>query len=181
MVYLNEPTGQPLYRSPLLIGSDQVADVGTLTLSGPSGGQKLLGLVTDAMPENRPPQADPLDIRDTVDWLEPVLLLDGGKLRGHVEQAAARVVQAWNGWKVDAGQVAPLETHWDEARERQQRFAFDVATENRPVTLSIERNIADADRWLLLHLWQATERTRGRAAGNPDRRPADRAGRRASP
>ncbi|MEO1998205.1 MAG: hypothetical protein ABGZ17_23420, partial [Planctomycetaceae bacterium] len=37
--------------------------------------QKLI-LVIDALEENHPSHADPLDIRDHADWLEPTLKLD---------------------------------------------------------------------------------------------------------
>jgi len=45
--------------------------------------------VADAAETDRPPGADPLDIRDTLDWIEPVFLLNRDKLRAEVAKRAA--------------------------------------------------------------------------------------------
>ncbi|KKK66168.1 hypothetical protein LCGC14_2966800, partial [marine sediment metagenome] len=60
----------------------------------PTAGQHLLGLLTDEAHQGRPAGADPLDIRDMLDWLEPVLLLDQAKLKQNVEAASTRLFPA---------------------------------------------------------------------------------------
>ena len=67
-----------------LIGSGEPASSGPIALTGPGGGQKSLLLVADPAHADRPPGTDPLDIRDLVDWLEPVLTLDLEKLKSEV-------------------------------------------------------------------------------------------------
>ncbi len=72
---------KPLYRSPLLIGSQQVEHSGRLELSKVKDDQpRNLVLVADTAHEDRPPGKDPWDIRDQVNWLEPMILLDTAKL-----------------------------------------------------------------------------------------------------
>ena len=63
------------------------------TLAGGVGAAKFLrGLVrvADAAAKARPPGADPFDVRDVVDWLEPVVQFDPLALRREIESAAPR-------------------------------------------------------------------------------------------
>jgi hypothetical protein len=86
LVYVNRVAPEPLYRSQPLIGSRQIAQTGTLPLAGPAGGQHTLLLVADPIDRDFPPGADPLDIRDMVDWLEPLLELDLEQLKSEVQK-----------------------------------------------------------------------------------------------
>jgi hypothetical protein len=150
-VCVNQSNGKPLFQSKILIGSAEAADAGTVALSGPSGGQKTLILVADAVEKDAPPGADPLDIRDTLDWLEPLLLLDAGKLKTEVQKHAARAIPAWNGWTagVDGGGPVPLETRWDESDAKAARFVVVPAAGKRPLTLTAERQLSESDNFLL--------------------------------
>lgn len=90
-VYVNQPKGSPLFQSKPLIGSAEEVDTGKLSLVGPAEGQKHLILVADAMELSAPADADPLDIRDTLDWIEPLFLLDPARLRAEVQKLAPAV------------------------------------------------------------------------------------------
>jgi hypothetical protein len=92
LVCLDRPDAAPRFRSKHLIGSSEVVDAGTLALDKRDA-RRLLILVADAADRDRPPGADPLDIRDMLDWIEPLWLLDPAELRGEVQKrvpAAAR-------------------------------------------------------------------------------------------
>jgi len=75
-IYLNDRSGKPIYESPLLIGSTQVYDTGDLSLQSdnapPTGRQRLI-LVVHSKHKDRPANADPYDVRDHVNWLEPIV------------------------------------------------------------------------------------------------------------
>ncbi len=88
-VRVNSARGTSLYQSPHLVGSDQVVDTGVLKLAGPSKGQHRLVLVADGAVTDHPAGADPLDIRDTLDWLEPMILLDPAGLKAEVDRRRA--------------------------------------------------------------------------------------------
>jgi hypothetical protein len=75
-IYLNSVDSEPLFRSDMLIGSRRVIDTGWLQLPVPFAAPRTLILVTDSAHQNRPPHTDPLDIRDHLNWLEPLLKLD---------------------------------------------------------------------------------------------------------
>ena len=75
-IHANDAAGPPLWQSEILVGSGSAADCGSLPLAGPDGGQNDLVLVADDAHRDRPPGADPFDIRDCVDWAEPLVLFD---------------------------------------------------------------------------------------------------------
>ncbi len=75
-VYRDEVKGDPLWQSGFLRGGEAPVRIGPLDL----GGAKQLVLVTDWAHEGRPAGADPLDIRDYVDWIHPFVELDASKL-----------------------------------------------------------------------------------------------------
>jgi hypothetical protein len=84
------------YESPILIGSAQVCDSGMLPIAGATR----LVLVADAVERDRPAGADPLDIRDTFNWLEPRLLLDPVALAAEIRRRLPSRMSAWHGWQV---------------------------------------------------------------------------------
>jgi hypothetical protein len=75
-----------------LIGSDEVIDTGTIELPRSSTGRRVLLLVADSEHEGRPPGADPFDIRDSMDWLEPHLELDLRRLKADVISAGKAII-----------------------------------------------------------------------------------------
>ena len=91
--------GKAIFASPLLIGSDRTAD--STALSVGSTTPRRLTLVSDAAEKDRPPGADPFDVRDVVDWLEPVVAFDQAELRREIESAAPRALWGPSGWTVD--------------------------------------------------------------------------------
>lgn len=106
-----------LWQSGVLVGSGTCADCGTVAIGGSDAGSKQIVLVADDAHRDRPPNADPYDIRDVVDWIDPRLVLDPATVAA---QAAARlpfVVPAWSGWTqvIDAGTTVRLVTAIDTA------------------------------------------------------------------
>jgi hypothetical protein len=83
MVYLNGAS-EPRYTSPILKGSRRAYDLGRIVLSGEP--PRTLALASVSAHENRPPGADPFEIRDHVDWLEPIVELDRKSLLAAVSQ-----------------------------------------------------------------------------------------------
>jgi len=90
--------GRTAYESPVLVGSARVVESGALPLG--SGVSRRLTLVADACRE-RPAGADPFDIRDMVDWLEPTVELDRDGLRGEVERCMSQALWSTGGWTAD--------------------------------------------------------------------------------
>jgi hypothetical protein len=152
LVYANRPGDKPLFRSKVLIGSAETVDTGELDLREPGGAAKSLVLVADPVIEDAPPGTDPLDIRDSMDWFEPLLLVDRQKLREAVLRVGLRVIPAWEGWTpgIEGGGPVPLELRWDEPASPLARCVWTAATGKRTLTLGQQRQIAADDHFLLL-------------------------------
>ncbi len=96
--------GKPLYESPVMIGGEQVHDSGRLELRPQPGRPNRLVLVADSLADSSagasPPGADPLDLRDIFDWLEPLVELDAAVLKTTVAKHAASLFVRQHRWVV---------------------------------------------------------------------------------
>ena len=149
-IYLNQPQGKPLYESKLLIGSAEVVDTGVL----PLGDAKALVLVADSAEKETPPGADPLDVRDAIDWLEPVVLLERDKLLAELRRFWGKAMLGLDGWRLTTqdGRDLPPQSFWDESNPHLQRYLLTPPADKGPVRLSTERQLTAADNYLLVHL-----------------------------
>ncbi|MDP7016384.1 MAG: NPCBM/NEW2 domain-containing protein [Pirellulaceae bacterium] len=80
-IHLNDVESKPIYQSPILIGSKKVFETGELELTAEqdktgNANTRTLILVVRQQHDQRPTGADPLDIRDNVNWLEPLITLE---------------------------------------------------------------------------------------------------------
>jgi len=156
MVFANAPKGKPLFASPPLVGSSEVHATGELALAGPKAGQDTLILMADAFHRGRPKGADPLDIRDTVDWLEPLLRLDPATLRTELNGRIPDLVPAWHGWTMTVEGNGSLRHRslWDLGQSPEPRWAMTVGTGNPRLILTTDRRITADQHWLLVRLKQ---------------------------
>src|SRR5262249_26155875 len=106
------PRGPPLFRSDHVIGSAKSHDPGPLSVSG----AKQLTLVVDPASHDRPAGADPFEIRDTFDWLQPVIECDQDALKAELEHRALTGLWGWAGWNIVNAKSAPfvISTAWDQ-------------------------------------------------------------------
>jgi S1-C subfamily serine protease len=146
-------TGQsPLYESPFVIGSDKTLDAGVIALKGPAGGQKELILQVDPAHEGRPPAADPLDIRDMLDWLEPELELDPAALKAEVDKRHLSQVAAWDGWQPAVEKDAAIRVLHilDASGPDRGAFVPTVVAEKKPIVLRRSWQVEPNQHWLLV-------------------------------
>lgn len=113
---------QTLYTSPLMVGASEPLDTGVLPLS-PQPGQRLV-LSVDSVHAGRPPGADPFDVRDLFNWLDPRLTLAQELFRGELASAAPRQVPAWNRWTVEAERADRplLVNYWCDVQPQRPRY-----------------------------------------------------------
>ncbi len=151
LVYANQVEGEPLFRSKHLIGSEETVDTGGLALSGGSGAE--LVLVAHPAHADRPEGADPFDIRDVVDWLEPQINLELNALRTDARRRVMRLMPGWEGWTlsgVGAEKMVWL-NRWDGANPRDRRFHLEMRPREASLTLSRQLQIEPDQNWLLLY------------------------------
>ncbi len=145
-IHLDSPANMPLYQSPLIIGSSDVLETAHLELPSVSAGSQTgrrLRLRVEANPPQTPRGADPWDIRDHFDWLEPMVELDPEKLPEQLWERMPRLVPAWQGWTFQAeGPLrGPLLVNlWQEHRPLHER-KYLLATTGRGVPLHLSRKL----------------------------------------
>jgi len=83
-VCINQASGTPAFRSQPILGSRTVTSTGEIALAGGNAAARDLLLAVEDSGDAPGPNADPLDIGDHFDWLEPTLLLDPAKLHAAV-------------------------------------------------------------------------------------------------
>jgi hypothetical protein len=155
-----------LYQSDFIVGSANVVSPPPVELAAVSPAGKELWLSVDAAHAGRPSGADPLNIRDIFDWLEPELELDPAMLKQEVLRRAARHVPAWQGWTLNAagdaaepaGAVA-IVNRWFPTNQPQGRFFVDAVPRVPVLTLARELDIPTDAEFLVLAVSQFPENT----------------------
>jgi hypothetical protein len=145
--------GKPHFQSELLVGAEKTVSAPAIAI--PSGGQRTLTLVTDPALKGRPKGADPLNIRDMLDWLEPELELDKNALQREIRRRAVAAIPTWEGWTVsgdksDAAEAVQLLNRWDKSEPAGEAFRIEVLPGTAAIKLSRTVRIRDSDRWLCL-------------------------------
>jgi hypothetical protein len=112
-IYRDQVAGEPLFQSGLLTGGQPPTPIAPLDLTG----TRQLILVTEFAHDDRPAGADPLDIRDNVNWLMPTVRVeipDRERTR-----SLCRFMRGWQPWSVADGSTTRWSTaaHWDELHQ----------------------------------------------------------------
>jgi len=146
-------TIRQLYRSDMLVGSKTVLATGNLPL--PAAGEnhvRLLTLAVDPVNFGHPKGADPLDVRDTFNWVEPVVLLDRKALAAEIHNRAIRGITAWDGWVPKDADKVPLQLigRWDARSGQCTNYRFAVQSGKMPLTLSRTMTITPEQKWLII-------------------------------
>jgi len=157
-IFIDKPVGKPRYRSPHLIGSARVMNTGLIQIGKRPGVRQALVLVASDAHQDRPPGTDPLNIRDMVDWLEPVLLLDREKLAEKVRQHAADRVGLPDGWRPAAGSDMQISSVWI---NRQAGFRMAIQARKGPLRFARKWTPVAGENYLLVGV---THRDAGKTA-----------------
>ncbi len=156
-VYMNSTNSPPLYESPFIVGSGKVHSTGKLAV--PAGGtdERTLILQVDSAHEDRPPDTDPLDIRDMCDWLEPQLQLDPAALRAEMPGRTRQAIAAWLGWEIEGDAPAiRCVSMAENTRHGPRRFVTGIAPRGNRLVLRREIEVDGNSNWLIV-------RTNGRS------------------
>ena len=154
-VYVGSTAGKPAYESPLLIGSKKTVDTGPIALKLPADGPRLLVLQADPADRDGPPGADPLNIRDKLDWLDPRIELDTAALQEQIRRQIAPVLTASPRWalRLDPRGVYTWTSHLDKADQPGgRRFWTMLQAGAQPLSLRREMTITPADKWLAVYV-----------------------------
>jgi hypothetical protein len=93
-----QASGKTIFTSPLLIGSSQAVNV-NLEVG------RRMSLIADAALDDRPTGADPFDIRDHLNWIEPLVEHEPDALRRAVQQKLPLAHCGFEGWAFDPAEA----------------------------------------------------------------------------
>uniref|UniRef100_A0A7C2K048 Glycosyl hydrolase family 98 putative carbohydrate-binding module domain-containing protein n=1 Tax=Schlesneria paludicola TaxID=360056 RepID=A0A7C2K048_9PLAN len=139
--------GRSLFQTEPLVGSRNVADSGWQPLQSGADQPPRLTLRMDMVRDSRPNGADPFDIRDLADWLEPTLRLDRTGLAEEVSKAAPMTVPGLAGWTRVGTAAVSVRNHLDETDSRDVRYRQVIGI-SQPTTFSRSVPVTAEQRWL---------------------------------
>jgi hypothetical protein len=154
-VHVGSPKGKPAYESPLLIGSKKTVDTGRISLKLPPTGPSQLILQADPVDRDAPGGADPLNIRDKLNWLDPRLELDIPGLQEQIGRQIGLLMAASPGWRlpVDRSGGYIWTTYFDEEVKPGGRCFWTMLQAGpKPLSLRKEMTVGPADKWLAVFL-----------------------------
>lgn len=142
--------GSPKFQSDAIVGSEKTADAGNIRWNEvPRDGQLILEV--DMAHQGRPNGADPFDIRDMANWIEPRIELDGEKLREAIYQRTPETILSWNGWQV-ASDLTKLRF---QTTRRRVEYTYEspswrttVVAKDEPLRLTMTKKIAPETTYL---------------------------------
>ncbi len=155
-VFVGSVQNRPVYESPLLIGSQKTVDTGAVTVKLPSDGPQLLVLQADPANRESASGAEPLNIRDKLDWLDPVLELSPAGLRQQVRRRIGTALTGRSGWSFqsDRSEVGVWTGHLDKSDKSGALPGFRTMLRADRQALKLRRKvkIGPGDKWLAVHL-----------------------------
>jgi len=151
-IYLGSARERPLYESPLMVGSQKTADTGWISLPPATDFPRRLILQADPAARDYPPNAAPLNIRDKLDWLDPLMALEPGGVRSEVGKLVAAQITASRRWTVrlDKPDACAWTSWFDRSAGPGGRFMTAVRPAGQPLILSREAEVGRDDKWLIV-------------------------------
>ena len=151
-----------LYQSPIVKGTNQVLDTNRLAISALSEGEptRELVLTVDPLLSGAPVGSDPLDIRDSLNWLEPEIELDPKLLQRELAKHSLTQIAALADWtsETDPAESLALDNVWEEFDQNDPRYRTLLGSQGRFLSLTKTLKIGDRDRWLVLAVNRPSEK-----------------------
>jgi hypothetical protein len=152
-VFLGSTDSKPIYASGMIVGSGAAEATGRIAIRSRNDEPMRLILQADTAHHGRPRGADPLNVRDKLNWYEPVLGFDSEQIGRIVHRHAVRQMPVWDGWdiKFDKSGSHVWATHlWEDSPGARARFLTTVRAEKRPLVLSRQITPGTGDNWLIV-------------------------------
>jgi hypothetical protein len=145
-------------ESPLIIGSAQRPARLECRWNGAPSRDSRLRLIADPAINDRPPDADPFEICDYVDWLEPLIIFDHEQLSRTVRRQLEQSLPALAGWTCD-GELR-LASQWRPGGRPLPGFRNELVMDAQPLILSQKAEVTDSRS----HLFVFANQLPGRSA-----------------
>lgn len=143
------------WESPPLVGSETAVDFGPLNMPSPATAQRLR-LRSDSLHQGRPAGSDPFEVRDFLDWLDPLVEFDAAMLQPIVQKRIPNLIPAWTNWSVDTAPLSPDEPPKFVPFTNDKRNAYRTAVVlEQPLVLRRKLPITLRDNWLVVSVVRA--------------------------
>ena len=141
-----------IYQGPVVVGSESVLDTGAMGISGSGESLRKVILQVDPVMTNRPPNADPFDIRDQANWLDPIVELDANLVKLQIESRGPKQNLAWRGWTVapESGGQLQHANFFAEAPGNGGAFRTSAIVTGNALKLTMSRTLTDDDQWFVV-------------------------------
>lgn len=147
----------PAYDSGFVVGATATSDTGVVTIPPPTDKKTRLILEVDPAHEGRPPGADPFDVRDWTNWLDPLVEFEPAAVKREVAQRLERQIPAWKEWmrtpspnSSPPGLGSTWKVQWDELAASPGRFFLVEALRGPTHGWRRELHREPTDRWLVV-------------------------------
>lgn len=151
-IYAGSTAGTVLHQSSVIVGSSRVFDTGTLRLGDGSEGARQLTLVVDPVNSDRPPGADPFEVRDMFDWLRPTLGVDPRMQLRALQQRYQHLVPAWQDWTVNEMKSGPLRlvNTLDQTLSHAPNYVIEVVPDRSSLAITRRITVGPEHQYLLV-------------------------------
>lgn len=172
---------QPFFRSEVFVGSEKTADSGWKNVSVAYGKSDHIVLSADPVNQQRPTGADPFDVRDCLNWIEPEWKLDKAQLAQEVARRTPGRLPVLDGWTVSSRLLSPgsngdqtsanatsgdwgdaplvVQNVWDKSVAEDERSRLLMKASGPFVVFSQRRQIEKQHRWLAICTSKSAEST----------------------
>jgi hypothetical protein len=103
----SNPSVPPAFQAAPIVGTGPLTDSGPLPLPAKEVADRLM-LVVDSVVEGAPAGADPLEIRDLANWVQPLFDLEPTAVEREIRSRQAATIPAWDGWTMLHADGGPL-------------------------------------------------------------------------
>lgn len=149
-VFLGSDLARRLYESPLLIGSSETRDTGDRSIPSSKDGPTRLVLVADMARGEEPAGGDPFDVRDTCDWLDPLVTLDPAAVLDATRQRSAGSIASLDGWRPGNEAGVVLGSVWDRSDPRDPRYITSATVDGPYHSWTRVVRPGSDDRWMAI-------------------------------
>jgi hypothetical protein len=153
--------GQVIGPQPSLQGSQSVGDTGWIPLPNATPEHRHLQLRADMAHSERPPEADPFDVRDAVNWYEPEIRLDPTALAEQVAGRGVARVHGLHGWALSPNDAKTLRltNTLDATYSRDPQYRLTTSIGDRFYVLTRKLKVTAHHRWLSIAVTRFAEAT----------------------
>ncbi|ODA29654.1 hypothetical protein [Planctopirus hydrillae] len=153
-----------LFESGEKSGAESAISTDWISIPTSAGVPRQLVLGTDMQANSSSPGADPLDLRDFTNWMEPQLRLNATAAGEMTSAASYQLISGWSGWNLtgwnQTGRVTATVTVRNQLENwstKEPRFRSLARLGGEALLLTRRLQLKSTDRWIVIHAAREAE------------------------